>query len=419
MSQNLKDILKNGEEQYNAQAWDNLSKRLDLSMPVKKINYFSGKNLLITGASALFIGSGIFFFVNQDDTKNHTQKEHVASVENKATEKKQESGPDMKTNNPLDSKVIQNNIPEENNTKDLHIGKADFKTENEFAETGYEVKNQESNPEKVSQKDNPKENEMISFKLPKFENSYCLNEEISIYNPNKSKSYLLNDAKVVVAILSGESATKVKIMHAGTYYLQYPQGLDSKATEQVFYVKEAKHLEFSYDNEIIYEKGIPYIALSTTDFSKGVNWSTNKGTINEQADKAKLSAFRKGTYDVSLNFTDENKCEVKKTQSIEIKEDYNLLAVSGFDPSDLDSRKTGFMPFALTKRNVSFNMFILDPETGKIVFTSNSPDNSWDGIDKNTGQMVKYEKDFIWKVSLTNPEPGEKAEYTGKIKLQK
>ena len=73
------------------------------------------------------------------------------------------------------------------------------------------------------------------------------------------------------------------------------------------------------------------------------------------------------------------------------------------------------MPMALTVRDVQFNMIIIDPKSGNVVFETNNASNGWDGIDKNTGQMTRPNTAYIWKVVLQNPEPGERSEYSGTI----
>ena len=73
------------------------------------------------------------------------------------------------------------------------------------------------------------------------------------------------------------------------------------------------------------------------------------------------------------------------------------------------------MPFALTIRNVKFNMVILDPKNGGIMYQTNDSNQPWDGIDKRTGNLVPPNENCIWKVDIENPEPGENSHYKGVI----
>ena len=78
------------------------------------------------------------------------------------------------------------------------------------------------------------------------------------------------------------------------------------------------------------------------------------------------------------------------------------MAVNSFIPEDIDDRNNTFMPFALTQRNVKFNLIIIDPTDGYIVFQSNDATNAWNGIDKSTGNGVNYGITYILKVIIEN-----------------
>jgi hypothetical protein len=73
------------------------------------------------------------------------------------------------------------------------------------------------------------------------------------------------------------------------------------------------------------------------------------------------------------------------------------------------------MPYALTVREVDFELIIIDPKDGAVVFESNDATLPWRGQDKRNGQLVEPSKTFIWRVILSNPQPGEKSEYKGTI----
>ena len=73
------------------------------------------------------------------------------------------------------------------------------------------------------------------------------------------------------------------------------------------------------------------------------------------------------------------------------------------------------MPFALTQRDVKFTLIILDRRDGGIVYQTSDASMPWNGIDMRSGQLVNSNQDFIWKVQLVNPLPGESSEYKGII----
>ena len=60
-------------------------------------------------------------------------------------------------------------------------------------------------------------------------------------------------------------------------------------------------------------------------------------------------------------------------------------------------------------------MIILDPTDGHMVYKTSDASKGWDGTDMKTGSPVAYEKSYIWKVVILNPEANEQNEYGGNI----
>jgi hypothetical protein len=89
------------------------------------------------------------------------------------------------------------------------------------------------------------------------------------------------------------------------------------------------------------------------------------------------------------------------------------MAVDAFSPLSNDPRKNTFMPYALKERNTGFTLTIIDPKTGGVVYTTKNASEGWDGIDSRTGNLAISGTNYIWKVILTNPLPGEADSYKG------
>ena len=60
-------------------------------------------------------------------------------------------------------------------------------------------------------------------------------------------------------------------------------------------------------------------------------------------------------------------------------------------------------------------MIIIDPSNGAVIFETTSASQAWQGVNKNTGERVKENTSFVWKVVLQNPEQGESPEYMGTV----
>ncbi|MES2588168.1 MAG: hypothetical protein V4622_04255 [Bacteroidota bacterium] len=417
-SEELKNILKNGEESYNPQAWESLSKKLDLAMPVSNSSFFSSTNIFIAGISALIIGVGIYFLTTSTGS---VYKSEELKVKSEKLGIKNETSTDSISPNSVDS-ASQNTT----NSVSKHLTSSVSKNSN--AVLNFEKKNvkpdlitpvtedtRDKKQVEVKQFDNDNQTKFI---LPKIKKFYCSNEEITIKNENNSPLSIFDDTDNVEVSILGKDTKTFKLKKSGKYYFRNPK-LDNTKVDYIFSdafeIISPKTIDFYFEREIIYDKGLPYITLSTKDFYQNTSWKSSKGIFTEQAENTKLRVFNKGNYEVSLTQIDENSCKSTKTETISIDEEYNLMAPNAFRPLDLDDRTNHFIPFALTKRNVQFEMIILDPQTGRIVFKSNSDENAWDGIDINTGELVGVNKSFIWKVNLKNPEVKEKSEYTGTI----
>ena len=165
---------------------------------------------------------------------------------------------------------------------------------------------------------------------------------------------------------------------------------------------------------INYEDGTPRIHVSAETMASDLNWNVNGTVINRKNKSFDLLAFKGQTYTITAEGQLDG-CKSSETIRITANEDYNLLAVNAFNPQSRDERNATFMPYALTIRDVQFNMVILDPDNGAVIFKSSDAQNAWDGIDQRTGQMVPANKAFIWKVVLQETLPGEKSTYSGTI----
>jgi hypothetical protein len=137
--------------------------------------------------------------------------------------------------------------------------------------------------------------------------------------------------------------------------------------------------------------------------------------IEPSGKTAVVFAFDKGAYELSATVTNDLGCKSTESKVIQVKHDYNLLAVNAFNPNSIDLRLTTFLPVALQSRTSPFKMVILDPNDGGIVYETSDASQPWDGIDRRDGKMVSSNKTYVWKVTIKNPEIGEKSEYKGTI----
>ena len=165
---------------------------------------------------------------------------------------------------------------------------------------------------------------------------------------------------------------------------------------------------------ISYESGYPVVHIHAESSVSNITWSSNGNLSNQKAKGADLLAFKQQTYTVSAQVGNEE-CHVSESITVSVDQNYNLLAVNAFNPQSRDARNARFMPYALTIRDVRFVLTILDSDNGAVIFNTSDAQNAWDGIDQRTGQLIKAQKAYIWRVILENPLPGEKNTYSGTI----
>jgi hypothetical protein len=174
-------------------------------------------------------------------------------------------------------------------------------------------------------------------------------------------------------------------------------------------------LTINSDRTITYEDGLPKITCQVESNESQISWHSTCVMNNNSGKNVELLAFDKGYAIVEAQATGSNGCIAKEKEMIQIPTDYNLLAVNAFNPQSQDSRNSTFMPYALTIRQTTFRLIVLDPDNGGLVYETTDASNAWDGIDRRDGKLVPSNKAYIWKVVIQHPVPGEKGEYRGTI----
>lgn len=205
------------------------------------------------------------------------------------------------------------------------------------------------------------------------------------------------------------------VLTTPTHLLEKPNAAEPATDEPQKPTTPCQGMKITLTAEsITYETGYPVIHINAETAGLNMVWNANGSLINQKAKSADLLAFKQQTYQVSAQVSNEE-CHTTETLSIASDQNYNLLAVNAFNPQSRDERNARFMPFALTVRELKFEMIIIDPDNGAVIFKSSDAQNAWDGIDQRTGQLVVAQKAYIWKVVIENPLPGEKNTYTGTI----
>jgi hypothetical protein len=241
----------------------------------------------------------------------------------------------------------------------------------------------------------------------------CVGENQTIENKNTFDINLIQQSnKKVVAIIKSKQSFTFQAQEAGIYELT-TKSLESDLNSTTFEVKKATKPVVTLESEVLYVKGVPTIKASSENTVNSI-WKVNGKMISQNQSDIEFNPYFAGKYTVSLSCND-NGCVSTSEESVQISEDYKLLAPNAFNPNSFDIKNQTFMPFALTQRDVKFTMIILDPKNGGLLYETDDASQPWTGIDKRNGQMTPSNQVYIWKVKIQNPLPGEPNEYKGTI----
>lgn len=437
LEQKFKELLDNQELPYDPAAWDLMRNALDSKMPVTKpTNWY---RWFLTGAAITAFAFGAYFIYQGNSTNSNVRGEKIEDTTVKLEERKPENSKDSKTsqksnNNIETAKKANQNVAEpssikndvtslnvQNNAKELDnlsnptsSNKTDYMSNVNSNPTlanvnSNSVPNQNSKGSETANETKTNNTKIESILV----NNMCVGESQKIENKNNFDVSLLNSSTGnVVKVIKANDSFLFNASESGNYEL-ISKG-DLQFIEPItFIVNSVASPTLNVESEVIFLKGVPTIKASTDENTIG-SWSVNNKTIAQSKREVEFNPFAAGEYSISVT-VNENDCSITKTESIQISDDYNLLAPNAFSPNSIISENQTFMPYALTVREVKFKLIILDPKDGGLIYETDNSSMAWDGVDKRNGQQAPANQIYIWKVKLENPLPGEANEYKGTI----
>lgn len=407
----FKESLQGHEMPYDANAWAMLDKKL--TSP--KSSFLSNLKWFIGGAAILTL---VVVAFQMQKSNEKTLKQSVRSNPENTSKNISETQNELES---LNSKAVQQESKPrqvaQNNIENKNATPVQNQTEKKptLKTTVHERTNNELNElkgnvfqSKMTNEDEP----TINVQLPNIEKA-CLNDYINIENNNTVDLHLSTPNGNDI-IIKANTSKKYKVDKTGTFTLSYVKN-NQLVKQNTFIVSNGPDLNIDYDTEIKYENGIPTTIFTANTNATNCQWDFNGVSSEINNLKASAHFYKKGSYEISATATASNGCKTTETKKVYIEDNYNLMAVDAFNPnSTIDANRT-FMPFALTERNVAFKLIIIDPLTGAVIFESADASQAWDGTDKRNGQMVDFNKSYIWKVSLNKSLPGERSDYSGTI----
>ncbi|GAB5418617.1 MAG: hypothetical protein Crog4KO_03740 [Crocinitomicaceae bacterium] len=420
----MKDGLDANQYPYNPAAWTAMSSRLD------KANKGGFKKWYV---AAGIIGAAVITTAilwpsasdNETPTKQVAQKSSTSTI---AKDDNVKNGGKTQGNVNSQSSSNKENTPSNNvvspasngNTANATVSTPNGQAQNNQQNNTANQSNQQTTTQTTVQhtvntpipSGNGTTVETRKFILPAIPESVCEGETIQIKNEN--------DYAIVVIYPNGlnwvgreNQVTRLNPSIAGTYKVGYLRN-DNFKKKSEFVVNEAALADFDFvDISQKYLDGLPTIEVRSTSKASAYTWEYQNGTV--RGEEVGLHFYEKGIHPVKMTVTNENGCSATVEKTVNVDEDYNLLAMTAFFPNGNDRETNTFMPYALMQRDADFTMIILDPNDGHVMFETSDSNEGWNGVDQQTGAQAPMGKSYIWKVTVLNPEKGESSNYTGTV----
>ena len=407
----FKESLKDHELPYNKEAWSKMNKKLDAgnsgsSNGFKWILGAAGAALIV--ATYLFMGTAEAPQKAQAEVLQIEKEESVETINEIQIEGTEQSEMEVAKQEINEKRSVLSTIVTD--CCDEVIKEPIAKEIN--GETTSETELQQPVYREVANRPSSEEESVAPLRFP-YTKDHCLNEEFTYSNPNKEMIYVLSPQENIEEIAANETL-EVKLDEKGIYQIGIFNQEEEFTASVSFKVHEAQSIQVTADDYLNFENGLP--ELNVQAFSDNIlSWYINNKKVAKSGKKENFYLFDKGSYAIKAMTKDANGCQSSDKVSFYVEKNYNLLAVNAFTPNSFDDRNTTFMPFALTTRNTPFKMIIIDPSNGSVIFETTSSNMAWKGINQNTGELVKENTSFVWKVVLENPEKGESPEYMGTV----
>ena len=425
----FKQSLEGHQMPYNPDAWAAMNARLDTIRPVVAPRSYLPYYIAAAGIGVVAITSYFVFTAGTPEMNASTattikQKENTTTQTNKPTTGNQaepKGNASVISNHSITNSTTDKRSQNTGTTRSFstswtgngsEIGASGIVTnpsvnKNPIFENGSNGSNNSANGTSLNPSDIASVQKMI---IPTI-SSLCLNEEVKINNTNGRAIYVFDALNRIVAEIPAKKSLMFTPSKVGTYGIGYTNGFE-QVVENHFTVNRVPDADFSIDLFNKYEDGMPSTHVEAISGQGTYTWKAGRQTANGV--ETDLHFYKKGNQTIELTVSN-GECSSSVEKTIQIEEDYNLLAVNAFTPTSSSPENQTFMPYALTQRDVNFRMVILDGIDGGMVYETTDASLPWDGTDMRSGTRSSDAKAYVWKVVIYNPESNEPNEYRGTV----
>lgn len=421
IEQIIKKSLENHELPYNEAAWELMSKRLDGTTPSPLYR----KWWVAASVGTILVGSALFFGLNSQSESTQETKNSTPVVSQNATTSQTNShsenrlGKNNNTNPQTNTHQTEEqllNVTQHTPTEHINNQTTDVAHTAQSTKGDGNAKNattQNSQGSVKSTVDNSGEQKTNYLLATSNKTKYCIGDDIEIGNPNENVSVsVIQNNRTIASVKPG--AKKIfEAANEGSIDL-----IVGNQKQTITVSKPISDLYISVDPTLLYEDGIPAIRFTVSGSNTPVHWTVEKHAYETENGALIVHPYKGKEITVSASAKDQNGCAVVEPKTITLSENYNLNAQEAIDLNSSDSRVSTFMPHALKERNTPFELYIYDAKSGRVIYKTTDVSAGWNGVDSNTGEVLKNGTVVLWKVVLGNPNPGEPSDYKGTIVIK-
>lgn len=425
----FRESLKDYQAPYNPEAWEAVNAKLDARAAAETSGSSVSNILKWTAASVLAAGLifGAYYSMTNNGIETNSNPSKLEANNNKLNKNNERQSVGTPFNEDADTQESQHHLENTITTDQSEAPQVAHEDQLDKTETSAPIEGNEevgtydneggiSNDNEMNQNntftssnESNNSHKFIAGRVSMLD--ICEGEKVVVSNPTKNRKvkFEMDDGQNIILkagqsyVFKPKSSSKINFLNEDNSYI---------ATEEIT-VHNVPSVNFAYEANI-FEKGLPVVLCEAYGEYASYAW-TFDGKIAKKGAESLHHFFKKGDHEVALKVIDRNGCENTIKKKINIRNNYNLMAVDAFRPNGSDSRNQTFMPYSLTERDVKFQLTIVDPTDKGIVFTSKDAKRAWDGTDQRTGEMTSSNKTFIWKVQIFNPVPNERPIYSGTI----
>lgn len=421
----LKDKLDNFELPYDASAWAQMGAKLDAkASPTTSRWYWIG------GVAVITILSSLLIMTWENNPSQHSQNSRTQdNISTPQVLKEVE-----KTTPPVEKRNQEQQNPEEDNTVVI-----EYAPEKEqltpLSDKETNTKKIEATPVTPSVTQVLKETDNTNFiEKPSIDLTVTPVEKETIYTIGViSKTTLCYGGDLIIRNNQSDHKVRARVNGKTFELLHNDQAKISNitSTTQVEYlnaqnevlgtefinIHERPNIFFRTEANLYNESnGLPVIQVSNTNEVFDGQWYLD-GEPVQLNENEEIYCYSKGNHLLSYEVTDLNGCTFTEQKSVEVDQDFNLMANNALNPESTIPENRTFLPQSLKRMNVPFTFRVIDPSNGGVIYETNDITQPWDGIDIRTGQLAKYNQTFIWQVSLEKTIENAPKTYRGDVIL--